>query len=31
MARSVLEQAQTLLKRRKFSFVISLLESGNNP
>ena len=31
MARSALEYAQTLLGRRKFSFVISLLESGNNP
>ena len=31
MARGVLERAHTLLQRRKFSHVISLLESGNNP
>lgn len=31
MARSVLERAHTLLQRRKFSHVISLLESGVNP
>lgn len=31
MGRSVLERAHSLLQRRKFSHVISLLESGNNP
>ena len=31
MSRSVLERAHNLLQRRKFSHVISLLESGNNP
>lgn len=31
MARTDLEKAHSLLQRRKFSYVISLLESGNNP
>ena len=31
MSRTVLERAHGLLRRRKFSHVISLLESGNNP
>lgn len=31
MSQSDLEKAHSLLRRRKFSYVISLLESGNNP
>ena len=31
MSRTDLEKAHSLLQRRKFSYVISLLESGNNP
>ena len=31
MSRGALERAHSLLQRRKFSHVISLLESGNNP
>ena len=31
MSRSVLERAHSLLQRRKFSHVITLLESGNSP
>lgn len=31
MSRTVLEKARSLLQRRKFSLVISLLESGNAP
>lgn len=31
MSHTVLEKAHSLLQRRKFSYVISLLESGNNP